>query len=90
MQLYLLSTLKGKKIKTPEMYSPVSHPPKDLPTELLEHQLSYGLSSGKFGRGCSLHANGAASPKKCPHLQVCLRAGYPKIVMVFVTDFVSS
>lgn len=50
--------------QTPEMYSPVSHPPKDWPAELVEHQLSYGLASGKFCRGCSLHANGAASGPK--------------------------
>ena len=30
--------------QTPEMYSPVSHPPKDWPAELVEHQLSYGLA----------------------------------------------
>lgn len=45
----------------PEMYSPAGYPPQDWPEELVEHPLSYGLASGKFGCGYLPHVNSAAS-----------------------------
>lgn len=51
--------------QTPEIYILVSHPTKDLPAELVEHQLSYGLVSGKSDHGYLLHEHGAADfPKE--------------------------
>lgn len=55
-----------KMTQAPEIHTPVSHPPEDQPAELAEHQLSYVLASGKFGREYSPHENGEASGPKGP------------------------
>ena len=47
---HFLSVADRKMTQAPEIHTPVSHPPEDKPAE---HQLSYVLASGKFGRGWS-------------------------------------